>query len=320
MRLLLTGSAGRMGQALMAALAPQHAVQGLDLRAAPGTVWTGDLGDAALLRQALRGQDAVLHAAALHAPQVGVQPDATFWRVNVQATRALADAAEAAGVPHLVYLSTTALYGAGGGLGAGGAADWVDEDTPPAPRTIYHHTKLAAEALLAERARAGAFALTVLRMGRCFPEPAAVMAVARLHRGIDARDVAAAHARLLSQPLVPGVRRFVLSGATPFQRGDAAALGHDAPAVLRQRAPDLVAAFARRGWSLPARIDRVYDSARAQAALGWRPAHGWSAVLDQADARDPAVQGAPGQPLADWRPTTDRHAPGRPLRDPEPCL
>jgi hypothetical protein len=42
-------------------------------------------------------------------------------------------------------------------------------------------------------------------------------------------------------------------------------------AAYRQRAPGLVAAFADRGWPLPATIDRVYDSAAAQRELGWQP-------------------------------------------------
>jgi UDP-glucose 4-epimerase len=53
--------------------------------------------------------------------------------------------------------------------------------------------------------------------------------------------------------------------------------------------PSLAEAFARRGWPLPAAIDRVYDRRCAVAALGWQPRFGWAAVLAQLDDGDAAV-------------------------------
>jgi nucleoside-diphosphate-sugar epimerase len=130
--------------------------------------------------------------------------------------------------------------------------------------------------------------VVALRMSRCFPEPAPLMAAYRLHRGIDARDVAEAHALAAAADLDPW-SVFVLSAATPFRRDDLDRLWHDAPAVLRERAPGLVAEFARRGWPLPPRVDRVYDAARAERALGWRTRYGFSEVLAQLDAGSPEV-------------------------------
>lgn len=288
MKLLVTGASGRIGRALVVRLALQHQVLGLDVQPSSTAHFVGDLADAALLRRALRGVDAVLHCAALHAPQVGLRDEAEFLRVNVQATETLAREACAAGVGHLVYTSTTALYGAApDGLQA---AQWLDEATTAQPRTIYHHSKLAAEAALARWAAAGAFGLSVLRMGRCFAEPAPAMAVARLHRGIDARDVAEAHAlALATAATAPAQRCYVISGATPFDRADAPRLAQDAAALIRERVPGLAAAFDARGWALPARILRVSDPARAMAELGWRPRHGWSEVLAQLDAQSPEV-------------------------------
>ena len=66
------------------------------------------------------------------------------------------------------------------------------------PTTIYHATKIAAEDLLSIASKQGGLSVTVLRISRCFPEPAHIMAVYRLHRGIDARDVADAHAGALA--------------------------------------------------------------------------------------------------------------------------
>jgi nucleoside-diphosphate-sugar epimerase len=131
-------------------------------------------------------------------------------------------------------------------------------------------------------------------MSRCFPEAVPLMAVYRLHRGVDARDVADAHVAALQRGVPGRSRCFVISGATPFEPGDAAGLARDAPAVLALRAPALVEAFARRGWALPASIDRVYDARRAARELGWQARFGYDEVLRQADAADAADAVAPG--------------------------
>lgn len=293
-RVLVTGSSGRVGRAVWVRLARHHEVVGLD-RAPSSTVQAlGDLaawtepgfhaGEAAL-DAALAGCDALVHTAALHAPHVGRVDDATFERVNVRASRRLFERAAAAGVRRIVLTSTTALYG--DAATPPGRAGWVDEALAPQPRTIYHRTKLAAEVALADVAARHGLSATVLRMSRCFPEPAPVMAVYRLHRGVDARDVARAHEWALSLD-APGCRCFVVSGATPFLPGDAPALARDAPAVLRERAPGLVEAFARRGWALPRSIDRVYVP-QALQALGWAPRHGPDEVLRQFDEESSEV-------------------------------
>lgn len=281
MKVLITGTSGRVGGAIHDRLAREHAVRGLDRVASSRVDHLGELTDAALLEQALDGVDAVVHTAGLHAPQVGQLPEAEFQRVNVEGTRAVLAVAQRRGVPHIVFTSTTALYGVGG---------WITEQTPPRPRTVYHRSKLAAEALLAEAAARGGPAVTVLRMSRCFPEPAPLMAAYRLHRGVDVRDVAEAHALALLQPR-PGWRRYVISGATPFLRSEVDELARDAPAVLRRRAPALVRTFAERGWSLPRSIDRVYAAHRAIAELGWQPAFGFEEVLHQLDRQSPEVLG-----------------------------
>jgi UDP-glucose 4-epimerase len=188
-----------------------------------------------------------------------------------------AEAAAARGIRRFVFTSTTALYGSGSAIGE--PAQWVDEATPPRPRSIYHRTQWTAEQVLGEVAARRGLALTLLRMSRCFPEPLPLMAVYRLHRGIDERDVAAAHALALAHDGPGEVRCFVVSGATPFLPADAEWAGTDAPGLIRRRVPALTAAFDARGWPLPARLDRIYDAGRARRSLGWTPRHGWAGVL-----------------------------------------
>lgn len=286
LKIVVTGSAGRVGRAIHIRLSREHRVSGVDRTPCSTADWVGDLDDAALLARALQGADAVIHTAALHAPHVAHVPAARFRQVNVDGTRRVLDAAAAAGVRRIVFTSTTALYGSA--ATPEGTAAWVDETLAPQPQTIYHHTKLEAEALLREAADQGGPSVRILRMSRCFPEPVNVMAAFRLHRGIDARDVAEAHAAALRHA-GPASATFVISGATPFQREDCAELHRTAPAVLRRRAPELVAAFKQRGWTLPARIDRVYSAQHAMQALDWRPRYGFEEVLVQYDQHVPEI-------------------------------
>lgn len=279
MKILITGSAGRIGRAIHARLAREHEVVGLDRKRSATTDLVASIEDAGRMRGALHEVQAVVHVAALHAPHVGQHSESAFEMLNVDATEQLARLAQQAGVRRFIFTSTTALYGA---AGTNGAATWVHEGIRPEPRTIYHHTKIAAERALKDIAADGPMAVTALRMSRCFPEPAPLMAVYRLHRGVDARDVADAHADALAWN-GPGFRCYVISGATPFMPEDAPALFTDAPQVLARRAPALVEAFAARGWALPRSIDRVYDPRRAMSELGWQPRFGFEEVLAELD-------------------------------------
>lgn len=283
----VTGSGGRVGRAIVAALAHDHAVRTLDRDPRAQADLVGETDDPALLDRLLDGADTLIHVAALHAPHVGDVPDFEFERINVGGTRAVIDAAHRAGTRRVLYTSTTALYGHA--ATPDGRAGWVTEETQPQPRTIYHRTKLAAEALLRDAAEQGAFVLRILRMSRCFPEAAPLMAAYRLHRGIDARDVASAH-RLALDDGNARERTWIVSSPTPFAREDAEALWRDARSVIERRAPLLAKAFARRDWTLPRRIDRVYDSSAIQRELGWRARFGFEEVLRQLDSADPEVR------------------------------
>lgn len=280
MRIVLTGSSGRVGRAIFSALASGHDVAGIDLTPFSTTHLVGDVTNFDLLAAAFEGADAVIHTAALHAPHVGLIADDEFHRINVEGTRLVAEAALAKGVKRLVFTSTTALYGHA--VSAGGCT-WINEDTPPQPKSIYHRTKLAAERLL--EAKAGPdLNVRVLRMSRSFPEPGDVMAAYRLHRGIDVRDVADAHLAALTNEGAD-FQRYIISARSPFTAADCETLARDAAAIIRLRAPALAAAFEQRGWALPSSIDRVYHSARAEVGLGWRSRFGFEEVLAQMDRR-----------------------------------
>lgn len=280
MRIVLTGSSGRVGRAIYSTLSSEHDVIGMDRSPFSTTHVVGDFADQAPMRSALEGADAVIHVAALHAPHVGTVPDEEFRRINMAGTRLLAETAIRSGVRRFVFTSTTALYGH---AVSGDACTWINEETRPQPRSIYHRTKIEAEGILKELA-GPEFAVRVLRMSRCFPEQADIMAAYRLHRGVDARDVADAHVLALTN-MGSHFQRYIISGTTPFEHEDCDQLVTDAASVIRRRAPFLAIEFDRRGWKLPNSIDRVYDPAQAAVGLGWTPQFGGDEIFEQLDRR-----------------------------------
>lgn len=286
MTVLVTGSAGRVGRTIAIHLMQDHKVVGLDATPCSTADIVGDIRNPDIMDAIPDGLDVIIHTAALHAPHVGLRTEAEFRSVNVDATEALFLAGLQRGMRHFIFTSTTALYGQA--AKPEGEAGWVDETITPRPRTIYHLTKIAAEQKLEVLAHKHNIPVTVLQMSRCFPEPADMMAVYRLHRGIDARDVATAHRQaVVHRP--SGYTRYIVSGATPFQPEHCMRLLTDAPSVLRETAPDLVAAFAERSWPLPGQIDRVYDSSLVQRELGWEPKYGFQSVIEMLDHYIPEV-------------------------------
>lgn len=285
MRIAITGTTGRVGRAIYIRLSKGHDVVGLDRAPSSTADIIADLEDPSAIARLLEGADAVVHTAALHAPQVGHVPDREFERINVRATERLLDACIKRGVRRFVLTSTTALFG--DAVGASRGAAWLDESVVPQPRSIYHHTKLQSERLVEASGASGNMATAVLRMSRCFPEPADMMAAYRLHRGIDARDVASAH-QVVVESGTAGHQVFVVSGATPFQQDDCLALAEDAVSVLHARAPEFVEAFKQRGWVLPSKIDRVCVP-NALISKGWVPRFGFEDVLQQFGAESGEV-------------------------------
>ena len=281
MKIAITGTSGRIGRAIHFALCRDHDVVGIDRTVSSVTSHLGDISDSGFLVKAFRGAEVVVHTAALHAPHVGMCDDNEFDRVNIEGTKNVFRAAVDCGVRLLLFTSTTALYG--NAARRQDRAAWIDETTVPEPMTIYHRTKLASEQFLQAEASRN-LKVTTLRMSRCFPEPAPVMAMYRLHRGVDARDVADGH-RLALDDSEENYRMFILSGHTPFTRHDCRALKQTPEVVLKERCPSICELFESRSWALPDSIGRVYDSSRAQRDLGWAPSRGFGEVTRMLDAQ-----------------------------------
>lgn len=276
MKVLVTGSSGRIGGAIAARLSLRHAVSGIDLKDGALTTTILDVCDTTRLAPLLAGVEAVVHTASLHVPDLAARSRADFEEVNIAATRRLLAACGEAGVARFVYTSTTSLYG-DAMLPERGEAVWVTEELEPEPRDVYDETKLRAEEACRDAARAGLAAVS-LRMSRCFPEDPRLVAIYRLHRGVDAEDVAQAHELALA-PGRSGFEVFNVSAPTPFSRADCRRLFEDAASVVLECCPWAAAEFERRSWQLPRSIDRVYVVEKAIARLGYRPVHDFAALF-----------------------------------------
>jgi UDP-glucose 4-epimerase len=269
-RILVTGSSGLVGEAVARRLVAEVEVLGLDLTTGPHTHVLGSVTDGALIDSVMEGVEAVVHTAALHAPHVHSRPAAEFHEVNVRGTELLVAAAVRHRVRRFVYTSTTSVYGTA--LASVREAVWVTEALPPGPRDIYDETKLAAEACCLEAAERFGLGCVSLRIGRCYPQPEELIALYRLYRGVDLRDVAEAHRLALQADLHRPGAVYNIAARTPFRREDVGELKRDAGAVIRRRCPLVAEGFRRRGWPLPLSIDRVYVIDRARQELGFEPA------------------------------------------------
>jgi len=292
MRILVTGSSGHLGEALMRVLGDEgEDVVGLDVLASPYTTVVGSVADRGCVRRCMDGIDAVLHTATLHKPHVGSHRREDFVHTNITGTLTLLEEAVAAGVSRFVFTSTTSAFGRALVPAPGAPAAWIDEDVRPLPRNVYGATKVAAEDLCELVHRDHGLPVLILRTSRFFPEGDDRDDVRRayedlnlkvnelLYRRADLEDVVSAHRRALERAPALGFGRYIISAATPLQRADRAQLRTDAPAVVRRVVPEYEAAYEQRGWRMFDSIERVYDSSRARAELGWAPRYDFAAVV-----------------------------------------
>lgn len=153
---VVTGAAGFLGRAFAEALEGRgYEVRGVDVKPGP-RVTVGDISRPGSWTEVLDGADLVVHTAAIVAEAGDVR---AFWRVNVEGTRVVLEAAGDAGVGRVLHLSSIVVHGRD-------FADGVDERGPVRMTgNPYTDTKVSSEhqALLA--AASGRVPVTVVRPG-----------------------------------------------------------------------------------------------------------------------------------------------------------
>ena len=293
MKVLVTGSAGHLGEALVRSLMNTHEVIGTDLIQSEFTNRVGSIVDREHVRQCMQGVEAVLHTATLHKPHVATHSRQDFIDTNITGTLNLLEETAAAGVSAFIFTSTTSAFGAALSPAAGDPAAWITEEVAPVPKNIYGVTKTAAENLCELFHRNHKLACIVLRTSRFFAEEDDRKDVRQayedqnvkvnefLYRRVDIEDVVSAHRLAIEKAAAIGFGRYIISATTPFTRADLADLQVDAPAALKRRVPEYEAVYARLGWKMFASIDRVYVNERARNELGWAPRYDFGAILER---------------------------------------
>jgi len=297
MKILVTGSAGHLGEALIRSLqSPQDDLIGIDIKTSDYTVHVGSISDRRWVRRCMAGVDAVLHTATLHKPHISSHDRQDFIATNITGTLVLLEEAVRAGVKSFIYTSTTSTFGDAMRHATGESAVWVTEELRPKPRNIYGVTKIAAEDLCMLINRNQKLPCIILRTSRFFPEfdddkgkresysDDNLKVNELLFRRVDIQDVVKAHRLAIDKAQEIGFDRFIISATTPFERSDAAELGRDAPSVVERYVPKYVQEYARRGWEMFPSIGRVYDNARARKKLGWTPDYHFDRVIERLGA------------------------------------
>jgi dihydroflavonol-4-reductase len=254
----------------------------------------GDVTDADSVRKAAQGCAWIFHTAAV-ADYWRVQR-AKMYQVNVDGTRNVLSAAQAAGVGRVIFTSSAAAVG----LRADGRSS--DESVPfnfPPKRFPYGHTKFLAEQEVAKAVAAGLSAVTLnpsvifgpgdlnLISGSMIAEPARGLVPPFYPAGavtaIDVRDVAAMH--LAAAERGQSGERYILGAWDATYRElftlicqivGARAPKLPLPKALATPLSALINALSRLGLKLPVDGNQIwlsaqrllFDSSKARAAFG----------------------------------------------------
>jgi dihydroflavonol-4-reductase len=183
-----------------------------------------DLRDRASVRRALAGHEAVVHAAACYA--FWLRDPRDFYRINVEGTRFVLEAAREQGCRKVVHTSSTATLSPGFPFDANALGDEENVLDLRRFRGHYKMSKAMAEVVALREAARGlpvviVHPTTVLGPGDRRPTPTGTIVVHFLngrmkaytdlmHNLVDVRDVAAGHALALEKGQ-PG-ERYLLGG------------------------------------------------------------------------------------------------------------
>ncbi|CAL5873187.1 uncharacterized protein PFLUO_LOCUS7456 [Penicillium psychrofluorescens] len=297
---LVTGSAGHLGTALMLSL-PSLGFKplGIDILPSSTTTLVGSVSDRNLITSVFDSNHIkhVLHAATLHKPHVCSHSKEDFISTNVVGTLILLEESSRFGaqIESFVFFSTTSTFGMALSPKPGYPAAWIDESIVPVPKNIYGVTKVAAEDMCALMQKQSGIPVLILRTSRFFPEEdddedrRAAMSDENLkvlelaYRRCDIEDIVSASVCAMKRAKDIRWGKYIISAPPPFNSdmNTLNALNRSPAEVLRKEFPDVDIVFKEKGWKHLARIDRVYDSSRAVKDLGWTPKYTFGKTVER---------------------------------------
>ena len=297
MKILVTGSSGHLGEALMRVLREQGKdVLGIDILPSPYTDQTGSIADKNFVRKNMQGISHVLHTATLHKPHVATHEQQQFIDTNITGTLNLLEASVENGVRSFIFTSTTSTFGDALTPGHDMPAAWITEDVVPIPKNIYGVTKTAAEDLCQLFYRNHHLPCLVLKTSRFFPEEDDDSAIATnyedanakaneyLYRRVDTEDVVSAHLLAMEKAPLIGFSKYIISATTQFEKDHLRALRINAHEVVKSLYPDFERIYVGLGWKMFPTVGRVYVNKKAREELGWLPKYDFGYILDKLKA------------------------------------
>jgi nucleoside-diphosphate-sugar epimerase len=275
MRVVVTGGSGKAGRWVVRDLRDHgHDVLNVDVvhdGSEHGLCIVTDLTDLGQAHDVVRGADAVVHLAAIPAPEI--RPAGETFRINALSTWNVFHAAVAAGVSRVVWASSETVLG----LPFDRPPDFapIDETITPRPETSYALSKLVGETLATQLHRQSGVPFVGLRISNIM-EPAdydrfptwqddARIRKWNLWGYVDARDVATA-CRLAAEGSTTGAAICIVAAADT-------AMDRDSADLLAEVFPDVPLRRPIHGRETLLVIDH------ARELLGYQPAHSWKDPL-----------------------------------------
>jgi UDP-glucose 4-epimerase len=292
MRILVTGSSGHLGEAIVRTLQKRKAdYVAIDIKPSEYTSHPGSILDKEFIKKCMVGIDAVIHTATLHKPHVATHSNQEFIDTNLAGTLNLLEQATKQSIKAFVYTSTTSTFGDMLTPEKTEPAIWVTEETRAIPKNIYGVTKTAAEDLCQLFYRNYNLNCIILKASRFFPEEddnkvirelyedENIKANELLYRRVDVEDVVKAHLLAIEKAAEIGFSRYIISATSPFSQSDLILLHTNAPGVVSKIFPEFKEIYDSKGWKMFPEIDRVYVNEKARTELGWAPKYDFRSAL-----------------------------------------
>ncbi|BBM86037.1 NAD-dependent epimerase/dehydratase family protein [Candidatus Uabimicrobium amorphum] len=294
MKILVTGSAGHLGEALMRTLRnTNHDVCGIDIKESPFTDKVVCVTDRKGIAKCMEKIDVVMHTATLHKPHVSTHTRQNFIDTNITGTLNLLEEAVKVQAKAFIFTSTTSVFGRALRPNLNAPAVWVDESLTPVSRNIYGTTKFAAENLCELFHYKFKLPGIVLRTSRFFLEEDDnaemrnsyisdnIKVNEYLYRRVDIADIVDAHILAMEKASRIGFERYIISATTPFTKEHLCELHKNAPQVVARLLPDYSSLYRQKNWKMFPRIERVYVNKKAREQLGWQPRYDFAFIIGQ---------------------------------------